>query len=231
MIPSISAEQERAGAVRWLSRSLPTVTGPNLGELGLFQRGWRDDFLGDLVRDEYEQRTEVAARSSLVLQDGAHGGVLRLLTGNQVSDYARLMLGASSDLFDTLDPDNGFRLIGYWKLSSTASILGDKFVNAPAWNFIHITADTAIGANWMLRTDNNSGVEVQTDSGVAFDTDQHWHQLYVESGYAAHYLDGLLINSTTSKIPTVPMTADFRCLTRTTAVKYLDLDYWAVIPE
>lgn len=228
MRPTVAPTLRTTGAVSWLSRFEPVVAGPSLGEMA-FLRAFTDDFLGDLLDDRYEQRTEAAARSSLTLQDAAHGGVLRFLTGNVAADYARIMLGDSGYNMDSLDPDDGFELIGYWALSGTTSILGDMFVNAPSWNHIHITADTDHGGNWYLRTDNNSGVDAWADSGVAIDTDWHWHRLLAESGSAEHYLDGALINSTTTKIPTVPMTANMRCLARANASRYLDLDFWAVI--
>ena len=228
MRPTVAPDLRAAGAVSWLSRIEPVVAGPSLGEVALF-RGFKDDFLGDLLDDRYEQRTEAAARSSLVLQDGAHGGVLRLLTGNVAADYARIMLGDQTYATDNLDPDDGFELIGYWKLSATTSILGDMFVNAPVNEHIHVTADTDQGGNWYLRTFDGVGVDTFTDSGVAIDTDWHWHRLLVESQYAAHYLDGALINYTAVEIPTIPMTANMRCLARANASKYVDLDFCAVI--
>ena len=229
-LPSLAPELERAGNVLWLSRTQPILAGPSFGEMGLFERGWHDDFLGDLLMDEYEQRT-VGALSSLVLQN-AHGGVLRLTAGNVIANYARIMLGDSAYSTNNLDPDNGFRLIGRFRLSSTTSILGDMFVNAPVVQHIHITADTDQGPNWYLRTyDDSGGADIFTDSGVAFDTAMHWHVLEVSTGYAAHWMDGSLINSTTTKIPTIPMTANVRCLARANASKYMDLDYFAAVPE
>ena len=105
------------------------------------------------------------------------------------------------------------------------------FVNAPVIQHIHITADTNQGPNWYLRTyDDSGGADIFTNSGVAFDTAMHWHVLEVSTGYAAHWLDGSLINSTTTKIPTIPMTANVRCLARANASKYMDLDYFAAVP-
>jgi hypothetical protein len=196
-----------------------------------WHRGFKDDFFGLAFDDRYELRTEAAARSTLALMDGMHGGVARLLTGNVASDYARIMLGDATYATDDLDPDGGFWVIGYWKLSSTANILGDMFVCDINWNRIHVTADTTQGVDWYLRTDNNSGVDNWVDSGVAFDTAWHWHGLRVMPGKAEHWLDGELINGTTVKIPTVAMTASIRCLTRGAATRYMYLNFWGIIPE
>lgn len=196
----------------------------------LAARGWRDDFLGDLLMDQYEQRL-VGALSTLVLQDNAHGGVLRLTAGNVISDYARIMLGDSAYTFNTLDADDGWLMIGRYKLSHTTSILVDMFVTDALVNRIHVSADTDHGPNWYLRTDNNSGVDNWADSGVAIDTLWHVHRLEVTSGRAEHWLDGALINTTTVKIPTVVETGNVRCLARAAASRYADLDYWVVEPR
>jgi len=198
----------------------------------LAARGWSDDFLGQALHEQYEPRTDALGVGSYVaLVNNAHGGVVRLYAGAAVAAYGRLMLGEQSDLYDTLDPDEGFRIIARWKLSHTTNVLGDMFVNAPAWNHIHVVADTAHGPNWYIRNDNNIGVDNWEDSGVAIDTDWHVHELAATSGRAEHLLDGALINVSTTKIPTVPMTPDMRCLARAAAARYVDLDWWTVRPQ
>jgi len=198
----------------------------------LVARGWRDDFLGQALHEQYEPRTDALGVGSFVaLQDGAHGGVVRLRAGAAVGAYGRLMLGEQTDLYDTLDPDEGFRMIGRWRISLVTDVLADMFVNAPAWNHIHIVADTAHGPNWYIRNDNNSGVDNWEDSGVAIDNGWHVHELSATSGRAEHLLDGALINVSTTKIPTVPMTPDMRCLARAAAARYIDMDWWTVRPQ
>lgn len=198
----------------------------------LVARGWGDDFLGQALHEQYEPRTDALGVGSYVaLVNNAHGGWVQLYAGAAAGAYGRLMLGEQTDLYDTLDPDEGFRLIGRWRISSTANILGDMFVNAPAWNHIHVVADTSHGPNWYIRNDDNSGVDNWEDSGVAIDTGWHVHELAATSGRAEHLLDGQLINVSVTKIPTVPMTPDIRCLARAAAAKDLYLDWWAVRPQ
>jgi hypothetical protein len=191
--------------------------------------GWKDDFFGQAIRAEYDQRT-VGAGSSIALEDGAHGGVCRLTSGNVLSDYARIMLGDRTYVFDSLDPDELFWLFGIYKLSHTTSILVDLFLTDALLNRIHITADTDHGNNWYIRTDNNSGVDAWADSGIAIDTAWHEHWMEVRSGYVGHWMDGVLVNETTTKVPIVVMTASFRCLSRAAASRYARLDFWGAIP-
>ena len=199
-------------------------------ERPLALRGWRDDFLGDAFHEQYDLRT-VGAASSILLQNNAHGGVVRLQTDANIADYARIMLGDQAYAFNTLDADEGWCMIGRYKLSHTTNILVDMFVTDALLNRIHVTADTTVGANWYLRTYDNIGLENWADSGVAIDTDWHVHRLEVTSGRAEHFMDGALINYTTVKIPTVVETGNVRCLARAAAVRYMDLDYWDVIPR
>jgi len=199
-------------------------------ERPLVLRGWRDDFMGQVLHEQYDQRT-VGALSSLVLQPNAHGGVLRLTAGNVAADYARIMLGDRAYAFNTLDADDSWCMIGRYKLSHTTSILVDMFAGAPVNQHIHITADTAQGPNWYLRTFDGVGVDTFTDSGVAIDTAWHVHRLEVTSGRAEHWMDGERINYTTAKIPTIPQTGNVRCLARAAVSRYADLDYWIVEPR
>jgi len=210
----------------FLSKFLPGIGA--WGELALL-RGWKDDFLGDAFRDEYDLRT-VGAASSVLLQNNAHGGVARLQTDANIGDYARIMLGDSAYNFNTLDADEGWMMIGRYKLSHTTSILVDMFVTDALVNRIHVTADTSHGANWYLRTDNNSGLDNWADSGIAIDTAWHTHRLRATSGRVEHWMDGTLINYTTTKVPTVVETGNVRCLARANAARYMDIDYWTVIP-
>lgn len=194
-----------------------------------WEAGWRDDFFGHTLRSEYDQRT-VGALSSIALEDGAHGGVVRLTSGNVLSDYARIMLGDRNYLFDSLDPDERFWLGGIFQLSHITSILVDLFVNAPINELVHIAADTDQGPNWYLRTDVGTGVDNWVNSGVPIDTNKHEHWLEMRSGWAGHWLDNVLINETTVKIPAIAMTANFRCLSRAAASRYGRLDFFAAIP-
>ena len=229
-LPSLAPELERAGTVRWLSRREPILAGPSLGEMAWGLRGWRDDFMGQVLHEQYDQRLS-GAGSTLVLQPNAQGGVLRLTAGAGVLFYARIMLGDRAYAFNSLDADNGWLMVGRFKISHTTSIRADMFVTDALVNAIHIIADTLYGANWYLKTDNNSGLDNVVDSGVPTDTDWHVHRLEVTSGRAEHWLDGQLINYTTVKIPTVVETGNVRCLANAAASRYMDLDYWETIPR
>jgi len=194
-----------------------------------WEAGWKDDFFGHTLRSEYDQRT-VGGASSITLEDGVHGGVMRLTSGVNVADYARIMLGDRLYAFDSLDPDDQFWLGGIIKLSHTTNILMDLFVNAPVNEHVHISADTNQGPNWYLRTDIGTGVDAWANSGVPIDTNWHEHWLEMRSGLARHWLDGAVINETTVKIPVIPMTANVRCLSRAAASRYARVDFWAAIP-
>ena len=157
--------------------------------------------------------------------------MVRFTSGPVINNYARIMLGDRTYAFNTLDADDGWCMVGRFRISHTTNIRADMFVTDALVNRIHIVADDLLGANWFLRTDNNSGLDNNVDSGVPTDTDWHVHRLEVTSGRAEHWMDGERINVTTVKIPTVVETGNVRCLSNAAASRYLDLDHWVVEPR
>uniref|UniRef100_A0A6M3MBG5 Uncharacterized protein n=2 Tax=viral metagenome TaxID=1070528 RepID=A0A6M3MBG5_9ZZZZ len=62
-------------------------------------RGWRDDFMGQVLHEQYDQRLS-GAGSSLVLQPNAHGGVLRLTAVVETGNVRCLANAAASRYMD-----------------------------------------------------------------------------------------------------------------------------------
>ena len=238
MIPSISAEQERAGAVRWLSRTMPILAGPSLGEIAMFGRGHQDDFLGDLLRDEYAVATAGGA-STVALVDGEHGGVVRCTADTTDTNFGALILGSAAGTFDSLDTDNGW--VVFWRmranqLTNIQAVAGVYEWATPGLTYAGFRSDIS-AANWMIRSSINGIAFTNLDTGVAADTDWHWHSLaaYDVDGTTTvgYWVDGVLLGEITTNISGNPMEATLFCVNRggSVAVKTNDFDYLAVKPR
>src|SRR4030042_640258 len=105
-LPSVSPDLLNAGSNRFLSRLVPML-GISLSEMD-YLRGWKDDFLGDAIADQYDVTDVVGAGSGIDLWDGLHGGQVRLGAGAAAGRYAALWLGTSGGANDSLCANPGF---------------------------------------------------------------------------------------------------------------------------
>jgi len=215
----------------FLRRNPGYPLGVTLTELD-YLRGSNDDFFGDAIDAKYS--TTFAGAGTITPQNNMHGGVIKLLTGALVNDYSALRLAQN---YNTLQAQtgSGWIMLVRAKVNETTNRTyrfgaGDFGV----WNnYITPTVDTALAnPNWYLRTRTGGGALNDVDSGVAADTNWHWHALEVRQDYAAHYLDGDRINQTVIAIPNAAFIEAFMyTLTTTTVAKSTYVDVWDVIPR
>jgi len=93
-------------------------------ERPLALRGWRDDFLGDALHEQYTAVSN-GAGSAGALQNNAHGGVYRLTAGAGVGFSHVLWLGDAADGFATLDADYGWTMITRMSINAATNIRAD----------------------------------------------------------------------------------------------------------
>lgn len=234
--PIVSKKSLDLQSNHFLRRSPGYPLGVSLGELD-YLRGWKDDFLGDALHEQYT--TEFAGVNSIVatLWPDAHGGWVNLQSGDGAGRYSRLWLGDAVDGYATLDADEGWVQIVRMKISHTTNIAAEF----GAWN--STTNDVilagintpVVAANWSIITRTGGGAVNSVDSGEAADTDWHWHVLdvYPITGgrQVDYFVDGNLIATTTVSVPIIPITPIVRCYSAAAAIRTNDLDYWAVIPR
>jgi len=97
-------------------------------------------------------------------------------------------------------------------------------------------ASPDVANNWRLVTRTAAGPVNIVDSGIAADTDPHVHRLvtYPITGglrQADYFLDGALIATTSVSVPITVITPIVRAYAIAVAARYVDLDFWAVIPR
>jgi len=195
-----------------------------------YLRGWKDDFLGDAIDAKYS--TSFAGAGTISLQNNMHGGVIRLLTGALVNDYSALRLAQN---YNTLQAQSGWVMFVRARVDETTNrIYRFGAGDFGAWNnYITAAVDTALAnPNWYLRTRTGGGALNDVDSGVAADTDWHWHGLEIYQDYAGHYLDGIRINQTAIAIPNAAFIEAFMYVLTTAAIaKSTHVDAWNTIPR
>ncbi|HUV65518.1 MAG TPA: hypothetical protein VMW24_16595 [Sedimentisphaerales bacterium] len=218
----------------FISKQIPGVG--TWGEIDAL-RGWKDDFFGDVLKDQYTAVSN-GAGSGGALQNNAHGGVYRLTAGAGAGFYHYLWLGDAADGFATLDADLGWVMMGRFSISHTTSIAGDFGAIDSASNNVILAGmnTTAVANNWLLQTRTGGGVVNSVDSGVAADTNPHWHVLDVKPitgglRQVDYFLDGAQIATTAVSVPIVVLTPIVRCYAVAAAARNNDLDFWGVIPR
>lgn len=198
--------------------------------------GWKDDFLGDQLKDEYSQ-TIAGVGSSIALQNWIGGGV-RLRGGPGAARYALLELGDGAGNYEPCQSSPGWLQISYFKLGNNTNIYAGLYAyNSGGTEIVFTGVRTDVVANnWIIRA--NDGVAfAHTDTGVATDTNYHWHVQEVYPTSTGHqidyYLDSELIGEQTTRIPVGIQLAP-ACLSYTVggaANKNLWLNFWAMIPR
>lgn len=218
----------------FLRRSPGYPLGISLSELD-YLRGWRDDFFGDSLHPQYSTVANLGGTGAL--QDPAHAGIYRLNSAAAVGSSFGLYLGGG---YDTLDADRGWVQFVRCRIRATTDILAifAAVLTAGAANFIQPCIDTGVNANWRFRIRTGGGAVTHVDSGVAADTDWHWHAIPAYPPSAGnrqvdHYLDGRLINSyaVTANIPGAVMEPFNHCQSLAVVTKQLDIDTWILIPR
>jgi len=202
----------------------------------LAARGWRDDFLGDSLHEQYDTALN---NGTVALVGGKHGGWVRCTAGVGNGDYGVLILGSvGAPEYYTLDIDYGWEQTWRMELDSVTNI------NAGALAFewtnqyrIFCGLRTDIHAtNWIIRCINAAGNSF-TDTGVAADTDPHVHWMVAYPTLTGHrvdyFLDGALIGSHTTNIYNGFLHPMLWCVNRggSGTDRIAEFDYWDVIPK
>jgi len=224
LIARLSAAQKKLNALEAQERPLAL-------------RGWRDDFLGKSIHEQY---TAVSAGvgSGGALLNNFHGGMYVLTAGAGAGRFHYLWLGDAADGFATLDADLGWEMIARMNISHLTNIAGDFGAIDSASNNVILAGmnTTAVANNWLLQTRTGGGVVNSVDSGVAADTDPHVHRImaYPITGglrQVDYFLDGTRIATTTVSVPIAVLTPLARAYAAAAAARALGLDFWAVIPR
>jgi len=218
----------------FLRRNPGYPIGVTLTELD-YLRGHLDDFFGDQLLDEYTT-VVVGAGSSVSLVPG-HGGWVWLRAGPANGRSAKLWLGDATDLWPTLDADYGYVIAVRMVINRTTNIQATIMVgNAASTRYIAYGIRTDMVANnWMIRTVDGVGGS-NLDTGVATDTDPHWHvaNVYPITGgrQIDYFLDGAPIGSKTTNMPNELLTPNLYCQNRNVAADCdMRVDTWDVIPR
>jgi len=127
--------------------------------------------------------------------------------------------------------------IGYLRINSTVDIYAGLYAHNAGGAEIVVTGirTDVVANNWIIRTNAGAGY-AHTDTGVAADTNYHWHIQHVYPVIGGHqidyWLDGGIIGSHTANIPTVQMEPALMSYTVAgAAVKSLKANEYAVIPR
>lgn len=233
--PIVSKKSLDLQSNHFLRRNPGYPLGASFGELD-YLRGWEDDFFGRAVHPQYLVEI-VGAGSTVTFLTPFHGGALRLTSGPAAGRYARLWLGDGADGYATLDADYGWVQITRMAISHTTNLaINFGAMNSTGNDYIFAGINTTVvAANWSLLTRTGGGALNNVDSGVAADTDWHWHVLDVfpitGGRQVDYYIDGSLIATTTVSVPIIVLTPIVYCYSAAAAIRNVDLDYWAVIPR
>jgi len=212
---------------------------PGVGTWGEIDalRGWKDDFLGDVIADQYTAVSNGAGSGGALLNN-APGGFYQLTAGAGVGFFHQLWLGDAADGFATLDADEGWVMMARFSLSHTTTIAGEFGVRDLAYNNT-IDAGLNVGFlanNWIIKTRTGGGAINTVDTGVVADVSLHWHVLdvYPITGglrQVDYFLDGARIATTTISVPIAVLTPYVQSYATAAAVRRVYLDFWAVIPR
>lgn len=197
--------------------------GLTFGELDVLRPGWQDDFLGDVLFAQYT--AAVNAGGAVTLQDNRHGGVVRLSVPNAAGAYARLFLGNAASGYSTACISWEWFIIIRLKVSALnlgRAIFGAYEVGTN--NFYYGGYLPGTSANWLLFSSDNAGASSWTASTVAVDT--NWHTLAFRSRttFLELWLDGALICTHNTNLPTGCM-EPFMQASRDTGAMNLDIDW------
>ena len=211
----------------FLRRNPGYPLGVTLTELD-YLRGWKDDFLGDFLADQYS--TVVTGAGAAALVGGAHGGIYGVSANAGIGNAVHLWLGDAVDGHTTLDADEGWVQLIYWW--GDYALCGAQFgvTDAAYNNFILCGAENA--ANWVVRTRTGGGGISTGDSGIAADGSPHWMACVASTGRVDLFIDGSLAVTAIANVPVAVLTPlVFVYNYSAIAAKTRYIDYWAVIPR
>jgi len=200
-------------------------------ERPLALRGWRDDFLGDALHEQYN--LVVNAGGAGALQNNAHGGIYRLSVPNAAGAYARLFLGDGAGGYSTVGMNAGEATVIITRMK--LSVLGTGQGTFGAYkvgttNLCQAGYSSAISPNWLIWSRDNAGGISWTLSTIAADTDWHVLRFEIEPTILTLWVDGDLACTHTANLP-INYLEPFWQAYRDSGALNVDLDYVSVIPQ
>jgi len=203
------------------------------GELDVL-RGWKDDFLGDQLMDQYSQDLAGGTITFPGTAGGAHGGDVRFRV-TAAGHEPKLLLGTLADTYRTLNSANGWVQICRMKVSSVAGSLNAYFGVRDAANNNIIGAglfQATLGSNnWAILTRSGGGAVAGNASGIVADTNYHVLRLGVTPGRVELYVDGGFAVRRTANVPAGVLTPCIIAYTNAAVTRDMYIDYWDVIPR
>ncbi|NIN97696.1 MAG: hypothetical protein GTN93_21825 [Anaerolineae bacterium] len=197
-------------------------------------RGWREEFFGKQIDARYTTYSVGSGSQSLVT---FHGGVYRLRTTASGSEES-LWLGAAGSAYSSLESlGKGWVMVGLLQhqhcltaggQQTMMGVARDTNYNEYIWCGVNYARSST---NWLVVT--NDGVAVsQSNSGVAFDQDWHYHMLHVHDQEVDYYIDSeLVVDGHSSNVSTSKMTPILRNYNGTNTDRHLRVNFWTIIPR
>ena len=163
---------------------------------------WLDDFEGDQIKDEWNSQGSAGYTTGVV--DGVDGGIVRLTTHIDNTDYVSINWGSIRSLLVTKN-------VSFEARVKAGATIGKYYIGMwYAWDtMIMWLMSTGYGNSRWRNKVVTAGVGTDVDTGILIDT--NWHLLRIEchtdGGNHVHfYLDNVLVSTTvTASIPTAYM--------------------------
>lgn len=212
----------------------------NSGSIG--HVGWADNFLGDLIRDEYVN--DLSSGSAITLNADTAGGIAVITTDTDDNDHATISLGL------------------HWLVSSGFTVLDVRYTNVTAITLraveigvsdaisetngiafsshdatpVAVADDAAVFAinsdesvvTWSMLTVNGGGTPVRTDSATApvAATYQNFRIVIDSAGNAQFYINGTLEGTQALAVATTALLTPWVTLKSLSgAIKTVNLAY------
>lgn len=125
-------------------------------------------------------------------------------------------------------------MICRFMISSTASMRGEIGLEAAnpdeTNNRITVYYDSAVGANWRAQC-ISGGAATTVDTGISADTNFHEFEIVTTSGSVKFSLDGVLVATITTNIPSTLLQPCCHVISRTGVVKDVNIDWIEAVGE
>lgn len=227
----MSMTEEMVARIARLERRLAAL---EVKERPLALRGWRDDFLGDVIADQYS--TTLAGGATVNYPGtagGAHGGDVRFRVA-AAGDEGCLYLGTQADTYRTLNTASGWLMICRMRVSSIAGSFNAAFgVRDNANNNIILGGLNQVSLasnNWAILTRSGGGAVAGNASAIVADINYHVFKLEATAGRLDLYVDGTYAVTRTANVPAGVLTPYIVAYTNVVVTRDLYVDFWDVIP-
>jgi hypothetical protein len=158
------------------------------------------------------------------------GGSIALQTDGSVR--VRATANANYEFYQKDLPDfrvdKNATLICRYRISNTANMQGEVGFEAAApdntTNWITLYYDSAVGPNWQAQT-AVGGVSTTVDTGVTANASFHEFEIRCTSAVITYFLDGALVATITTNIPTMLLQVYSYVVSKTSAARDVFFDW------